>query len=669
MGATISGEINKVVLYTNKYIIIDKIINRILTKKNVVWSRISPREISQKLFGEKNFTYFQLRDILNKCIGNLSKVDLKSISSQEKESILFCANQALIHKFNYLGSGWTEINPLDWHTDFISGHTWHPGNFYKDYVYTNSEGGYDVKVVWELNRCHHLLWLAQAYSLTKDSRYSKEVIVQISNWIDNNPLMYSINWTCSMDVAIRAINWMYALGIVIESGDVDDKFSYKIYKSLYEHAFYIINNLEKTIPCSGNHYLSDLTGLLFICALFPENFSARRWYKFALKEFKNEALKEISDDGSNYEHSVSYHRLVSELFIYSYAMLKRRNHQMLPAVEARFKSMIDYIASYTKRSGLSPLIGDNDNGRLLPFTPRDFREHGYMCSVGNALWNNRYSKCEGVSAESLYISCGLTETLNSGNTFILKDCTIYPDNKLAIVRQNEIELFVTNSSFSINRCLSYGMTGGTHTHPDALSFDLSFDGEDYILDPGTYVYTSNPSLRNELRATINHNTIALDGLNQTKFSDRNVFVQTNYTTDHIINIVEKNDTKIITGSYAFNNDRLSFNHFRGFEVDGGKVIINDIVNCAGEHDLILNFHISPDIRIDNDSHSVLLQSVKGFAEITVRENNKVIIPEIVDSLFSPSYGILQDSKSLRYRIKISDKSEISTEIQWKKKSK
>lgn len=656
-------------LYTNKYIFLDKIINRILTKKNVIWSRISPGKISQTLFGKQSFTNIQLKDILNNCIGDLSKVDLESIPTPDKEAILFCSNQTLIHKFNYLGSGWTEIKPLNWHTDFISGHTWHPGKFYKNYICTEPQGGYDIKVVWELSRCHHLLWLAQAYSLTKDSRFSKEVIDQISNWIDNNPLMYSVNWTCSMDVAIRAVNWMYALGIVIDSGNIDNNFSYKVYKSLFEHAFFIINNLEKTVPYSGNHYLSDLTGLLFTCALFPDNFYARIWFKFALKEFKEEALKEISSDGSNYEHSVSYHRLVSELFIYSYALLKRHNIQIPPEIEPRFKSMIDYIASYTKRSGLSPLIGDNDNGRLLPFTPRDFREHGYMLSIGNTLWKNRYDDCKGVSSEGLYISCGLAEVLNPGNPYIVDECSLYPDNKLAIVRNNETELFVTNSSFSLNRCPNLGMSGGTHTHPDALSFDLSFDGEDYILDPGTYVYTSSPSLRNELRATINHNTIAIDNLNQTEFSDGNVFVQTNYCTAHNINIGKKNNKKIITGSYDFNNNIISFNHFRSFEIDKGNVKIKDIINCAGEHDLYLNFHISPDIIIDTGSRSIFLQSVKGFAEVTVRENNKVIIPKIVDFLFSPSYGILHDSKSLRYRIKISNKGEISTEIQWKKKSK
>ena len=656
-------------LYSNRYIIIDKIINRILTKKNVSWSKMSPSKIAHKLLGKSKCFHPRLRELLINSLGDVSKINLNDISADEKNTILFYANETLGHKFNYLGSGWTEIDPIDWHTDFISGHTWIPGSFYRNYLDINPEGGYDIKIVWELSRCHHLLWLAEAYSITKDRKYSKKVITQISDWIHSNPLMYSINWTCSMDVAIRAVNWMYAIGIIIDSGDVDDEVSNMIYESLYEHGFFIINNLEKTIPYSGNHYLSNLIGLLFIGSLFPNNFFARKWFQFAFKEFQRETLIEISADGTNYEHSISYHRLVSELFIYTYAMLKRLKYPLSHEIEFRFKSMIDYIASYTKRSGLSPLIGDNDNGRLLPFTPRDFRKHSYMCTIGNALWGNRYDDYKDVSSESLYISCGLADVLNSGNSFIVKDSSLYPDNKLAIVRDNETELFVTNSPFSINRCLDVGMSGGTHTHPDALSFDLSFDGEDYILDPGTYVYTSNPSLRNELRATINHNTIALDSLNQTKFLDRNVFLQSNYTIDHTINIVEKNNMKIITGSYAFNNDRFSFNHFRSFEVEGGRVIIKDILNCVGAHDLFLNFHISPDIRIDNDSHGVLLQAVKGFAEITVSENNKVIIPKIVDSLFSPSYGILQDSKSLRYRIKISNKSEITTEIQWKKKSK
>ena len=34
--------------------------------------------------------------------------------------------------------------------------------------------------------------------------------------------------------------------------------------------------------------------------------------------------------------------------------------------------MIVYVLSYTKPNGKSPMIADNDNGRFLPFIPREF---------------------------------------------------------------------------------------------------------------------------------------------------------------------------------------------------------------------------------------------------------------------------------------------------------
>lgn len=655
-------------LHTNKYILIDKVINRILNYKNVIWSKISPSKVARKFLGKSACSHSRLRDLLNNNLGPISTVSIKDIPAEDKKSILFHANQTLEHKFNYLGSGWTRINPIDWHTDFISGHTWNPGEFYRKYTCINPDGGYDIKVVWELSRCHHLLWLAEAYSLTNDRKYSKEVVAEIKDWIKNNPLMYSINWTCSMDVAIRAVNWMYAVGIIIDSGDIDDEFSDLIYKSLYEHGFYIINNLEKTIPYSGNHYLSDLTGLLFISVLYPDNFFARRWFRFALKEFKREALIQISPDGTNYEHSVSYHRLVSELFIYPFALLKRLNYVLSPEVESRFKLMIDYIASYTKKSGLSPLIADNDNGRLLPFTPRDFRKHGYMCNIGNALWRKRYNNSIEAAAESLYIAAGTTTNGNADGKFEREDTQLFPDNRLAIIRDDETELYVTNSpAFLTSGSTSVGAKGGTHTHPDALSFELSFAGEDFIIDSGTYVYTSRPSLRNELRATVSHNTIVVDGLNQNGFSDRDVFTQTIHTVGHILTADEGDNRKTVTGSYHFDDFSTSFIHFRTFEVCGGVVTIKDEVSGAGEHDLCLNFHIAPGVEVDDDGKHIMLRSTKGTVEMTVSEVGNLICPKIVDSLFSPSYGVLQKSKSVRFHCTFKDKSEVTTIIQWKKK--
>ena len=51
---------------------------------------------------------------------------------------------------------------------------------------------------------------------------------------------------------------------------------------------------------------------------------------------------------------------------------------------------------------------------------------------------------------------------------------------------------------------------GVHAHNDKLSFELCVNGEDVIIDPGTYVYTPNQKWRNTFRSTGYHNTVKVD---------------------------------------------------------------------------------------------------------------------------------------------------------------
>ena len=230
--------------------------------------RIINRKIEKndQIINKKKFS-----DILTHAIGDFGLLEFSNIENKVKNDIIQWANQTLEHQFDYLGSGLVKVDPIDWHSDFKTGFTWPKGKFYRKYVEVDLSNDADVKVPRELSRCHHLLWLGETYLFTKDEKYAKEIIFQIENWIDENPLMYSINWCCAMDVSIRAINWIYAVNMIMESPNVTDNFIKILYRSLFEHGFFIYNNLEKDIPYSNNHYASDLVGLLFLSQIFPEN--------------------------------------------------------------------------------------------------------------------------------------------------------------------------------------------------------------------------------------------------------------------------------------------------------------------------------------------------------------------------------------------------------------
>jgi hypothetical protein len=73
----------------------------------------------------------------------------------------------------------------------------------------------------------------------------------------------------------------------------------------------------------------------------------------------------------------------------------------------------------------------------------------------------------------------------------------YPDFGLYLFRSSGLFLAV--------RCGPVGQKGyGGHAHNDSLSIELNVDGEDWIFDPGTYLYTPFPERRNEYRSVKAH---------------------------------------------------------------------------------------------------------------------------------------------------------------------
>jgi hypothetical protein len=142
--------------------------------------------------------------------------------------------------------------PIDWHLDFKSGYRWREDTWYKD-IRFGHQPGVDIKVPWELARGQHLPTLAWAYAFASQGddrfqppeRYVREFRSQVLDFSATNPPRFGVNWHTTMDVAIRAANWLAAYDLFrAYEAPFDAGFEADFQRSILQHGEHIITQSE-----------------------------------------------------------------------------------------------------------------------------------------------------------------------------------------------------------------------------------------------------------------------------------------------------------------------------------------------------------------------------------------------------------------------------------------
>lgn len=243
--------------------------------------------------------------------------------------------------------------PIDWHLDFKSGFRWREDCWYKDIVINTGYPGADIKVPWELARCQHLPQLALAYGLARAGipgfrnalDYQREFRNQVIDFLAANPPRFGVNWACPMDIGIRIANWLLAYDLFVSAGaEFEEDFISALRRSVHEHGLHLAENLEWNEAFRSNHYLADLAGLLFAGAYLPPSKISNNWVRIAAGELLLEIPAQFHADGTNFEASTCYHRLSSEMVVYSVALLMSILRLRLP---------LPWLVPATRHGGLS----------------------------------------------------------------------------------------------------------------------------------------------------------------------------------------------------------------------------------------------------------------------------------------------------------------------------
>ena len=322
-----------------------------------------------------------------------------------------------LRRFDLLGYKDLDFgDPIDWHFDPVH-HKHAPRKPWYQIPFLDFNQVGDHKIIWELNRHQHLVALAQA-------GFRDEIVAQWTHWQSENPYPIGINWASTLEVAFRALSWLWVRHII---GD----FHPGLLSALHLHGWYIERFLS-TYFSPNTHLLGEGVALFAIGLLCPQIAEAPRWQARGWKIVLRQAETQVRPDGFHFEQSVYYHIYARDFFEFARALAAKNAIPIPPSFDRTIERMTEALSALSQ-AGRPPNFGDDDGGRVIGSPARPLAPSPTHPVGGIYTMTGHHSQ--------LFIDAGPQGALTAG-----------------------------------------------HGHADALSIQLITAGRPILIDPGTFCY-------------------------------------------------------------------------------------------------------------------------------------------------------------------------------------
>ena len=359
----------------------------------------------------------------------------------------------------------------------------------------------DVKVPYEASRLQHLQKqnLINTIEATK-TLDSEALVVEV----DKFPLIY---WNSPMDVAIRLINLIIHRQFLAHKSNrsiIFDDSEELLDAYISQNYQYVKDNLENEGNVVGNHYLIELSAMLFYLANYETKNSVADT-KFVIQELKIEIAKQFKDEGTNFEGSTHYAAFATEALILCKLSMQELNQStdLLTSINRLILLNKKFLSLLINNDELSQ-IGDNDSGRIFYFAFEEEKplKLSWLIKMIESLEIN----------EKLIISDHIFEV--SEEIPILKDYKHVKHPEIKVFSKDyeayaypEFGIFIwrNESEYLSIRCGPVGQNGvGGHSHYDQLSIECFTNNKWIARDPGTGTYTDDIIIRNKFKSLEYH---------------------------------------------------------------------------------------------------------------------------------------------------------------------
>lgn len=532
--------------------------------------------------------------VSNMPVGDKSWLKLAdTVDKRWHDSLLSRAERIAKHRLDFFDQKDKFLgDPIIWNRDHKRGQDT-PMTYCASLDYRDVEEAGDCKFVWEPNRHHQLVVLGRAWRLSGDIRFANAVAEQLDSWLHQNPYGIGMNWRSGLELGIRLINWVWAFDLIKESNVIKGQLQNRMLDSISRHIWEIDRKYSRG-SSAGNHLIGEATGVFVATSYFGNLRNASKLQKKSKSIINREILNQTFSDGGPLEQTISYHLFIMQFFVLAGIVARASCEDFPKSYWSRLEKMFEFQGVMRNSGDSQPAFGDSDDGYVLDIgnEPRNINE---WLAVGAVLFNRSDFKAwAGGYTEPVEWLLGksgrqrfkaIPKHKNKTNTSIA-----FKQSGYYLLQHGD---FDSRDHISVVfDCGSLGMGAlAGHGHADALSFTLRALGTDILVDPGTYDYFSYPEWRKYFRSTRAHNTVVIDGQDQSEMLG--LFLWGKRAKSECLSWQPTEIGGKVIGQhdgYMHLDDPVT--HKRMLDLDGQELVIRDDIIAREIHKIEIFFHLT-----------------------------------------------------------------------------
>jgi Heparinase II/III-like protein/Heparinase II/III N-terminus len=538
---------------------------------------------------------------------------------------------------------------------------------------------HDLRFQMELHRHGHLVRLAQAWCLGRDARHVAALLHQLESWLDQCPYPRGVAWSSALDAGLRLLNWSIVWQLLradLPNSIVPEPLRQRWLASVYIHARFVRQNRSRH-SSANNHLIGELIGLVVAEATWPLWAELVSWGSAARHELVVQALRQTHADGVSCEQASWYQTFVFEMLAVFVHIERSRGRPVDERLLRRMGAMAGFIAALRDCRGHLSHHGDADQARALHVDPGrdDACTRMLALAVDLRVAPELRSLVDQPSAVTPWLLGSLVEdrpaTAPSREERRATRALLprsFPQGGYHLLGSQfgeDDEVLLTMDTGA----LGY-LSIAAHGHADALSLRLSVCGQPILVDRGTYAYNAEPAWRRYFRSTLAHNTVCVDGTDQSAYGGPFLWLKhartqlESFASDDMAGHVEA-----WHDGYATPGHPLT--HRRRVEWHGSarRFIVVDDLRGDRPHDVAIAWHFDPacEVELSGDVVRVRAPGVSLLLRMSAPADSGAWQLHAGDpdgplGWHSPAFGVRVAAPTLIWRTRVTETTSLSTLI-------